>query len=357
MKKQIKITIILCLITIIGMSLYTFVYSRENVHLGKYKGLSTKMTVYNIKDGDIKTSLNELAEKYPNKKKITTGTIKNNNKVNVSYSYKLNDKLMKNNDLDVIAGTNTIGFEEKLIGMIVGESSDIIVKYDNNFNDTDLAGKEITYNVTINYIVKESTPEITDEFIKKHTDYKTVEEYKNYLKSEFISSYEKNAKTIAGNNLIRQIIKTSRVRNYPNSEVEKYKENIKSSYEDAANQMDLSFDDLLKYMDLTTDEFNEDLTNEANFYVSKKLIVQAIAKKHFISISDTEFNEYLTNIANTYEDFDSVEDVQIYITKNKTEDDLRYDALSEKVIDYLLKHNNITEIKEDITYSSISISI
>ena len=87
------------------------------------------------------------------------------------------------------------------------------------------------------------------------------------------------------------------------------------------------------------------------------MIVQAIAKKKFISISDDEFNTYLKTIADTYQDFDSLEDVQTYIEENKTEEDLRYDALAEKVIKYLLKHNKIEKISEDIEYQSISVQL
>lgn len=357
MKKSIKITILLSCIIIAIMSIYSYVYSTENVHLGKYKGLSTKMTTYNVTDGDIQTSLNELAKKYPNKKKIKKGQLENNQKASVDYSYTLDEKLIKNEDYEITVGVASIGFEDKLSDMIVGESKKIIVNYSDDDSDKTVAGKTITYHVKVNYIIEESTPEITDEFIKKNTKYKTVEEYKNYLKKEFISSYEKNAEATAGNTLIQQIIKTSRIRKYPTKDVEKYKKNIKASYEDAATQMNLTFEKLLKYMDMTEDEFNEKLEKEANFYVSKKMIVQAIAKKKFISISDDEFNAYLKTIADTYQDFDSLEDVQTYIEENKTEEDLRYDALAEKVIKYLLKHNKIEKISEDIEYQSISVQL
>ena len=291
MKKYQKISLIIFCLCIISLSIYAYVYSHENVHLGKYRGLTTTKVVYNIKDGDINTSLKELGNKYPNQKKITTGTIKDKSKINVSYAYEINNKIYKNDSMDVTAGENSIGFEKKLIGMIVGEKTKVIVKYASDETNKELRNKTITYEVKINYIIKETTPTINDVFIKKHTKYNTVEEYKNYLKSEFIKSYEKNAETTAGNKLIKKIIKTSRVRNYPKKDVEKYKKNIRASYEDAAKQMDISFERLLKYMDMNEKEFDRNLTNEANFYVSKSLIVDAIAKRNFIRLSDKEYKK------------------------------------------------------------------
>lgn len=356
MKKSVKIVGTICLFIMICLSLYGYIYVHENVHLGKYKGLTTKMTTYKVTDGDIQTSLNELVTKYPNKKKVYSGTIKDGQNVYVEYSYQSDGKTIKNSK-EVTAGINSIGFEDKLVGTLVGETSKILVKYDDSETNKTFVNKKITFTVTSKYKIKETKSKVTDEFIDKNTEYKTVDEYKEYLKSEFISSYENNAKIEAGNKLIRKILKTSRVRNYPTKEVEKYKKNVRASYKDAASQMGISYKQLLTYMNLTNEEFENDLNNEANFYVSKKLIVKAIAKKHHITISDKEFKEYLKNISDTYSDFDSVKDLQKYIQENKTEDDLRYDALSEKVIDYLLKHNKVKTKEQTIEYRSLSVSI
>lgn len=352
MKKSKKIIITIFLLAIICMSIYTYIYATENVHLGKYKGLTTELTTYKILDGDIETSLKELANQYPNQEKVYSGTIKNEQKVNVDYSYELNNEKKYGTDVDLTVGTANIGFEDQLVGMTVGETSKILVDYSDETEN-----KKITYSVKINYIINETTPEITDRFIRKNTEYNSVKEYKEYLKSEFIKPYEKNAKATAGNKLIQQIINNSRIRNYPKDEVTAYEKNIKAAYQDAANQMNLSFEELLKYMDLTEDEFNQKLEKEANFYVSKKTIVEAIAKKHFIRVSDSEFEKYLSNISNTYSDFSSVEDVQKYITENETEDELRYDALAEKVIDYLLRLNTVEKNEEEIKYQSISVQM
>lgn len=351
------ISIIIFLIVAILLGIYSYIYSHENVHLGKYKGLKTTLITYKVNDGDIETSLNELALKYPKQTKKYKGTIKDGTKVNVDYSYTLDNKIMKKEDLDVTVGTDSIGFESKLTGMTVGESTDVIINYGEDNENTDLAGKEITYTIKVNYIIKESTPKITDAFIKKHTDCKTVDEYKEELKQTFIVPYEENAKTVAGNKLISQIIKNTKVKDYPNDEIKTYKKNMKAKYEDAASQMDLTFEELLKYMNITEEDFEKELDSEARFYVNKKLIVKKIAKKHLISVSDKEFEEYLEKISDTYSDFDTVEDVQTYIDENKTEKDLKYDALAEKVIDYLLKHNTVEKQEEEIDYRSISVQM
>lgn len=360
MKKKYIISVFIFVVFAIAISIYTYIYASENVHLGKYKGLTTEKIEYKVDDGDIETSLNKLAEKYPNKIKEYKGTIEDNQSANITYTCKYNDETIESasGTKDFTAGVNDIGFEEKLVGLTVGEETNVVVAYSDNYEkNDDLKGKQVIYTIVVNYRIVKTTPEITDAFIRKNTDCNTIEEYKEELKNKFIEQYEKNAEEKAGNILIRKIIKKSRVRHYPKKEVEKYKENIDSYYKDAASQMNITFEELLTYMKMSEDDYKKDLENEANFYVSKKLIVAAIAKKQMITLTDEEYNNYLENISNSFNDFNSLDAVQEYVTKNKTEDDLRADALAEKVIQYLLKHNKVKTTEKTIDYVAANVEI
>ena len=121
--------------------------------------------------------------------------------------------------------------------------------------------------------------------------------------------------------------------------------------------MGITFEKLLEYMNMSEEDYEKDLENEANFYVSKNLIVNAIAKKQFITLSNKEYEEYLSDISDTYEDFNSTDELEEYTNSIKTEEQLRNDALAEKVIDYLLKYNHIEENIEEIEYESAFVNV
>lgn len=46
------------------------------------------------------------------------------------------------------------GFEEQMIGMVQGETKDVIVPFPDNYHAPDLAGKEAVFKVKINSIKK-----------------------------------------------------------------------------------------------------------------------------------------------------------------------------------------------------------
>lgn len=54
--------------------------------------------------------------------------------------------------LELGSGTYIDGFEEQLVGMKTGESKTIKVTFPANYGSTDLAGKEVTFDVAINHV-------------------------------------------------------------------------------------------------------------------------------------------------------------------------------------------------------------
>lgn len=54
-------------------------------------------------------------------------------------------------------GSNTFidGFEEQLIGMKAGEEKTITVTFPDNYQSSELAGKECTFDVAVNHIYRE----------------------------------------------------------------------------------------------------------------------------------------------------------------------------------------------------------
>ncbi len=82
-----------------------------------------------------------------------------------------------------IGGENTIPeFSEHLRGAKSGEQRTFDVKYADDFSDKRLAGKTMTYEVTIKGIKTRSVPEPNDEFAKElSADFATYEDLRNRL--------------------------------------------------------------------------------------------------------------------------------------------------------------------------------
>ena len=107
-------------------------------------------------------------------------------------------------DFELVLGSGEFipGFEENVAGHFAGKKFSFDVTFPENY-DPSLAGKEAKFEVSIKSIEEAVTPEIDEEFVKKHTKEKatTVEEYKEEVKKRL----EARQVFLNNQNLIYQI--------------------------------------------------------------------------------------------------------------------------------------------------------
>ena len=90
--------------------------------------------------------------------------------------------------LEIGSGSFIPGFEDGLLGMKVGETKEIKVKFPENYNSKELAGKDAVFKVTLHEIQVKDIPETPDEDMLKKllpgVENPTVEELESQVKEQ-----------------------------------------------------------------------------------------------------------------------------------------------------------------------------
>ena len=189
--------------------------------------------------------------------------------------------------LEIGSGSFIPGFEEGMLGMKVGETREIKVKFPANYNSKELAGKEATFKVTLHEIQVKDIPETPDEDMLKKllpgVENPTLEELESQVKEQlkneklqklfneevkpkFIEAALENIKFDVPQNIVEQEIDLQ-VRNIfgkmSEEEIKEYSENPKKIEEkreeyrkEAENSVKLTFivDELAKAEDIKVDD-------------------------------------------------------------------------------------------------------
>ena len=69
------------------------------------------------------------------------------------------------------------GFEDQIVGHNIGDEFDVNVKFPEDYQMTDYAGKDATFKCKLKSISYEELPEINDDLVKDATEFDTVAEY------------------------------------------------------------------------------------------------------------------------------------------------------------------------------------
>ncbi|MCL4783972.1 MAG: trigger factor, partial [Bryobacterales bacterium] len=81
-------------------------------------------------------------------------------------------------------------FTENVKGMEVGDSKEFDVAYPEDYGGRNLAGRTVTYRVTVNGIRKRELPELNDEFARDMGDYKTFDDLRDNVRRSILAERE-----------------------------------------------------------------------------------------------------------------------------------------------------------------------
>ncbi len=233
---------------------------------------------------------------------------------------------------DLVIGSNTYidGFEDSCIGHKKGDTFDWNGAFPEDYGNTDYAGKDVTFTITIDDIKVD--PELTDELVQEISDTsKTVKEYKKEVKKNLEDAAKESAEENFESSVWQLVMDNTTVNNYPEDEVDELCDSAIEQYKSYAEAYDMTYEDLVQnYQNQTVEEFESDLEESAKNVVKQQMVVDAIAEKEKIEPTKKEYKKMYKKIASTYgyEDVDALKEAV-------SEDDLKDLALSYIVRDWV----------------------
>lgn len=234
------------------------------------------------------------------------------------------------------------GFEDSVIGHNIGDTYDWEGSFPEDYQNTDVAGKPVTFTITVKSVTEQVLPELNDEFVKKVSkESKTVKEYKKEVKK----SLEKDAKTMYEDSLGQEVWQTvldnTEVTKYPSKEIEKISGDLIDQYKSAAEFYGSDYETFIQdQMNTTVEDFEKQVDEAAKSSVKQTMVTEAIAEKEKIKLDDKTYNSELKQMAKDYGYADVDE-----LKKAVKEEDLKDIILNNKVKEWLI--DNCVQVKSE----------
>lgn len=221
------------------------------------------------------------------------------------------------------------GFEEQIVGHKPGENFDITVKFADDYQGTEVAGKVADFNITLTQIY----PELTDEWVKKNSEEsETVEEYKKEIRGMLEENYEAVAHSSLQSEVLEALLEQVEVKKLPEEDVEEQFNKFDETYRNMAESYGVEFSEFTQtYLGMTEEQFKEQAQTESENMVKRELACNLIAEKKKLIPTDKEYEEKIAEYAER-SNFDDVEQFK----EQYGEDFIKTAILQEKVVDYLV---------------------
>ena len=195
-------------------------------------------------------------------------------------------------------GSNSFipGFEDQLVGLSKGDSTDVEVTFPEDYFVKDLAGKEAIFKVNIQDVKRKELPELNDEYVASKTDFKTVEELRANYKERMQKAAEANAKAEYEHDLIDLAVANAKF-SVPEIMIEDKISQMVEEMKMSLESRKMSLDMYMQYTGLDMAKIRENQRPVAEENVKTDLVLDAIAKAEDIQVDMADVDAEIAAIS------------------------------------------------------------
>jgi trigger factor len=272
------------------------VYPRLSIE--NYEGIPVHEVSSQVEESEVGTALKKLQEDMAELTPVEEDrTVQEGDFAEISYSGTIEGSdeppITGEKAVAEIGGRTTVKeFTENLIGAKVGEERTFNVIYRAEYPTARLAGKTVAYKVKVEALKTKESPELNDEFAQRFGDYKTLDELKAKLRDDL----EKHKRDQAQEQMREKLLEWLE----DNNEFELPQSLIERQLQIRVQRLvrDLSRQGINpQRLDVDWGKIREDQQHQAMRDVKGSLILEHVAEKENINVSEQEIESEIEKIA------------------------------------------------------------
>ena len=282
------------------------VITRPTVNIKKYKGLKVKKEKEVVTKEEINNEIDRLRNQFA-EIEIKDDKIENGDTAIIDFEGFKDDVAFEggkgeNYPLEIGSHTFIPGFEEQLVGLKTGDDKDVKVTFPEDYPSEELKGKEVVFKVKIHEVKTRVLPELNEDFF---TDLGVENVNSEKELEEYASSLIKNRKELElENKLIDEILeKVSKETEIelPEELVHEEVHRMMDSYNQKLQMQGLSLEQYMQFTNKTMEDLEKELKDEASKNITYRYMLEHIAEKENLEISEEEIKEETTRLAQMYQ--------------------------------------------------------
>src|SRR6056297_3136168 len=314
---------------------------KPEVKLGEYKDLGIEKEDSEVKDEEIEEEIERVRNQHGQLVGSDKEVVEDGDFVIIDFEGKKDGEKFPGGSAEEYSleiGSNTFipGFEKQLIGAKVGEELELNITFPEDYNAEDLAGQEVIFDVEIKEIKEKKLPGLDDDFAKEVSDFDTFEEYKSSITENLQNSKKDRVEREYENKLIEKVSDNVQV-NIPDKMVENELDKMYQNFAQSISKQGMDIEEYLKYVGTDKEGWREQNREAAENRTRSNLVLEAIAEKEGIEVSEEEIEEQIKEIAENNEQ--DPEQIKTFLQMQGQLNELRNGLKMEKTIDYLKENN------------------
>ncbi len=322
---------------------------RPEIELKKFEGLEVEKEILKVEDKQIDEILENVRQSQAQTVPLLEDRgVADNDVAEIDFEGFIDGKPLEGGSgqghmLEIGSGRFIAGFEEGLMGLKIGQNRDLDLKFPDDYQAQDIAGKAVHFKVFLKSIKKKVLPELNDELAAKSGQFKTLAEFKDAIRKDITESEQKRINEELRNRVLRQLVKANPVE-VPQSLLEQQKQVIVKDVEQRMTQQGMGPKDFEQYKT----KWDPDFTQSAMFMVQSTFLVDAVANKLNLQAKESDLEAKIDEFVKQT----GIERAKVaeFYAKPDRRTRLSHQVTEERAVAYLLEKAKIVEMpKEKLT--------
>ena len=277
---------------------------KPEVTLGEYKGVEVPKSEIEVTDEEVDAEVKKEQEKNSRTINVEDRAAQLNDIVTIDFEGSVDGVPFDGGqatEYPLTLGSNTFipGFEDQLVGAKVGDDVDVKVTFPEEYQAKELAGKEAIFKCAVKKIEAKELPELDDDFAKDVSEFDTLAEYKEHVKTNLVEKKENEAKHAKEDAAVDKIIENAQM-DLPDAMVETQCQQMLDDFSRRMQSQGLSMDQYFQFTGMTAEKMMEDMKPQAVKRIQTRLVLEKIAEVENIQPTEEEVNEEISKMAETY---------------------------------------------------------
>ena len=277
---------------------------KPEVTLGDYKGVEVPKTEITVTDEDVEAELKKEQEKNSRTISVEDRAAQLNDIVTIDFEGSVDGVPFDGGqatEYPLTLGSNTFipGFEDQLVGAKVGDDVDVKVTFPEEYQSKELAGKEAIFKCDVKKIEAKELPELDDDFAKDVSEFDTLAEYKEHVKTNLEDKKANEAKRAKEDAAVDKAIENAQM-DIPEAMLMTQCRQMLDDFSRRMQSQGLSMDQYFQFTGMTADKMMEDMKPQALKRIQTRLVLEKVAEVENIQPTEEEVNEEIAKMAEAY---------------------------------------------------------
>ena len=311
----------------------------DYVTLGTYTGLEVQQIreKTGLTDEETQSAIDDALEQDATEREITDRVSEEGDYLDISYTCTQNGEVVdETGDSDVAMQLGQYEYfdedgEKQLLGTKAGDARTIVVD-----GGEEEDPQSYTYEVTVKRVYTYDIPELTDDYAREQ-GYDSAEDMKKDVAADALESTNEDYVSSAKDELLQDVVSNSTNDGYP-----------QKLYDETLKQLDQSYQDFFGITVEDAFDGDEDsLRSMVEDTLLQELVVEAIAEKEHIVVTQDELDTYKQQVVDQY-GYDDISSLEA----EYSDDTMAESLLNEKVRDFLYEKAKVTYVSEEEYYAA-----